>query len=67
MLNDRHSILTIEVDGETLAEATVFGMADALAQAKKLKEDYGFDPDAPVCFIYIESKMNYDTVYQQAD
>jgi len=60
MLNDRASILTLEHEGQVVAEVKVFGMPEALATAKKLKEDYGFDPDAPVCFIYIQSKMNYD-------
>lgn len=65
MLHDKPSILTLESDGEIVAEATVFGWADAIAGAKKLKEDYGFDPDAPVCFIYIQSKMNYDNRYRK--
>lgn len=62
MLNDRASILTLESDGNVLVEVTIFGMGEALATAKKLKEEYGFDEDDPVCFIYIESKMNYEKV-----
>lgn len=62
MLNDKPSILTLEDKGEIIAEGKAFGWEDALRQAAKLKEDYGFHPDAPVCFIYIESRMNYEKV-----
>lgn len=59
MLNNRASILTLEFNDTVIAEVKVFGMNQAIEQAKKLKEEYGFDMDAPVCFIYIESEMNF--------
>lgn len=59
MLNDRPSILTLEIDGIVVEEAKVFGWEEALRVAAKMKDDNGLDPDDPVCFIYIESEMNF--------
>lgn len=66
MLNDRPSILTLEHKGNVIAEAKVFGMNDAYDKAKKLKEEYGFDADAPVCFIHIESEMNFKNIENES-
>lgn len=67
MLHDRASILTLESEGQVIVELRVFGWDCAVKAAAALRENHGFQPEDPVCFIYIESKMNYDTVYQQTD
>lgn len=59
MLNDKVSILTLESEGQVIAELRVFGWKCAVEGAISLKKQYGFDSDDPVCFIYIESKMNF--------
>lgn len=59
MLSNRPSILTLELEGKVIAEAKVFGWQCAVEAAISLKKQYGFNPDDPVCFIYIESEMNF--------
>lgn len=59
MLNNRVSILTLESEGQIIAELRVFGWQCAVEGAISLKKQYGFNPDDPVCFIYIESEMNF--------